>query len=126
MQEEFQSNSLIHNYYALFIAGLRALKHEITFLFHAVMLFIYPVLFNFFYSEFFHLLCLEFVNPQYALFQCVNGLYKPSPNSNINTNHLIYFEFFGKMLAKSICDGMSMSLNCDTLSPSTYPINGVQ
>lgn len=56
--------------------------------------------------EFFHLLCLEFINPQYALFQCVNGLYRPNPNSSINPSHLFYFNFFGKLLAKTVCDGM--------------------
>ena len=55
--------------------------------------------------EFFHLLCLEFINPQYALFQCVNGLYRPNPNSSINPSHLFYFNFFGKLLAKTVCDG---------------------
>ena len=59
--------------------------------------------------EFFHLLCLELVNPQYALFQSVNGLYRPNPNSAVNPNHLFYFSFFGKVLAKIICDGASTS-----------------
>lgn len=58
------------------------------------------------HREFFHLLCQEFVNPQYALFQCVSGLYRPNPNSSVNPNHLFYFTFLGKILAKIICDGM--------------------
>ena len=58
--------------------------------------------------EFFHLLCLEFINPQYALFQSVNGLLRPSPCSSVNPNHLIYFHFFGKVLARMICDSMYM------------------
>ena len=64
----------------------------------------------FFYREFFHLLSQELVNPQYALFQFIpsSGLYKPNLNSAINPNHLFYFEFFGKILAKAICEGTYM------------------
>ena len=60
-----------------------------------------------FYREFFHLLSQELINPQYALFQFIpsSGLYKPNSNSAINPNHLFYFEFFGKILAKAICEG---------------------
>ena len=61
--------------------------------------------------EFFHLLILECLNPQYALFQCVNGLYKPNPNSYINNNHLFYFKFFGKVLARCICDSELITLD---------------
>ena len=59
------------------------------------------------FREFFHLLSQELVNPQYALFEFIpsSGLYKPNSNSAINPNHLFYFEFFGKILAKSICEG---------------------
>ncbi len=57
--------------------------------------------------EFFHLLSLEFVNPDIALFHHVNGLYKPNPRSSANENHLFYFNYFGKILAKVICDGMN-------------------
>lgn len=63
--------------------------------------------------EFFHLLCLEFINPQYALFQSVNGLIRPSPCSSVNPNHLIYFQFFGKVLARMICDSMYMYVDVD-------------
>ena len=59
------------------------------------------------HREFFHLLCLEFVNPQYALFQSVSGLHKPSPCSSVNPNHLLYFHFFGNVLARMICDSES-------------------
>ena len=62
--------------------------------------------------EFFHLLILEFLNPQYALFECVNGLYKPNSNSYINNNHLFYFKFFGKVLARCICDSKLAKLDC--------------
>ena len=59
-----------------------------------------------FSSEFFHLLTLEMTNPNYALFECIQhtGLYKPSSNSSVNSNHLFFFEFFGKILAKVIID----------------------
>ena len=58
------------------------------------------------FREFFHLLSQELVNPQYALFQVTStGLYKPNPFSSVNSNHLFYFEFCGKILAKSICEG---------------------
>ena len=62
--------------------------------------------------EFFHLLILECLNPQYALFQCVNGLYKPNPNSCVNSNHLFYFTFFGKVLARCICDSKLAMFDC--------------
>ena len=62
--------------------------------------------------EFFHLLSMEFVNPNFALFQCVNGLYKPSPHSSANENHLFYFRFFGKILAKALCDGKHEVMEC--------------
>lgn len=60
--------------------------------------------------EFFHLLSLELVNPHYNLFHSVNGLYKPSPSSDVNPNHLLYFTFFGKILAKAICDGHQLAV----------------
>jgi hypothetical protein len=56
--------------------------------------------------EFFHLLSLEFVNADFALFQCLRGRYKPSPHSSAHEHHLYYFNYFGKILAKAICDGM--------------------
>ena len=56
-------------------------------------------------SEFFHLLSLEFVNANFALFQCLHGRYKPSSHSSTHEHHLYYFKFFGKILAKAICDG---------------------
>ena len=60
---------------------------------------------NFFCREFFHLLSLAFVNPDIALFESINGLYKPSTTSCANENHLFYFNFFGKILGKAVCDG---------------------
>lgn len=55
--------------------------------------------------EFFELLSQELVDPQYALFQSINGLYKPSQSSSVNSNHIIFFDFFGKIIGRAICDG---------------------
>jgi len=55
--------------------------------------------------EFFHLVSLELVNPDYALYECVNGLYKPNRNSHVNPAHLDYFRLTGTIMAKAICDG---------------------
>ena len=56
--------------------------------------------------EFFHLLSMELVNPDYALFEFVgNGLYKPNKNSSVNPAHLEYFKLTGTMMAKAICEG---------------------
>ena len=64
------------------------------------------------YSEFFHLLSLELVNPQYALFQSANSLYRPSPHSSVNPNHLQYFDLCGRMLARMICDSTWTTASC--------------
>jgi len=57
------------------------------------------------FREFFHLVSLELVNPDYALYECVNGLYKPNRNSHVNPAHLEYFKLTGTIMAKAICDG---------------------
>ena len=60
--------------------------------------------------EFFHLLSMELVNPDYALFECVSsGLYKPNKNSSINPAHLEYFKLTGTMMAKAICEGQHIA-----------------
>ena len=71
-----------------------------------------------FSSEFFHLLSLEMTNPDYALFECIRdtGLYKPNSNSSVNSNHLFFFEFFGKILAKVIIDSESIYMQYVYLS----------
>ena len=55
--------------------------------------------------EFFELLGEALVNPNYALFEEVGGKFRPNPNSSINPNHLFYFNFTGKFLAKAVADG---------------------
>ena len=45
------------------------------------------------------------VNPNYALFEEIRGKFRPNPNSSVNPNHLFYFFFTGKVLAKTIADG---------------------
>lgn len=45
------------------------------------------------------------MNPNYALFEEVGGKFRPNPNSSINPNHLFYFNFTGKFLAKAVADG---------------------
>lgn len=57
------------------------------------------------YREFFELLGEALVNPNYALFEEVGGRFRPNPNSGINPNHLFYFNFTGKVMAKAVADG---------------------
>ena len=62
--------------------------------------------------EFFHLLSQQLVDPQYALFQNINGFYKPCQLSSIDPNHLTFFQFFGKILGRAICDGEELPTLC--------------
>ena len=62
--------------------------------------------------EFFHLLSTELVNPDYVLFECVDGgLYKPNKSSSVNPAHLHYFKLTGTMMAKAICEGKPFICN---------------
>jgi E3 ubiquitin-protein ligase HUWE1 len=60
--------------------------------------------------EWFSVLSKEIFNPNYALFTATaDGLtFQPNPLSNINSNHLDYFKFVGRVIGKAICDGHLM------------------
>jgi len=60
--------------------------------------------------EWFVILAREIFNPNYALFTAaVDGAtFQPNPLSMINTNHLDYFKFVGRVIGKAICDGQLM------------------
>lgn len=57
--------------------------------------------------EWYLIIAREMFNPNYALFQLTPGdrvTYIPNPSSQINPNHLDYFKFIGKVIAKAIYD----------------------
>lgn len=60
--------------------------------------------------EWFSVISKEIFNPNYALFTATaDGLtFQPNPLSNINSNHLDYFKFVGRVIGKAICDGHLM------------------
>ncbi|KAJ1439350.1 hypothetical protein B484DRAFT_323607 [Ochromonadaceae sp. CCMP2298] len=60
--------------------------------------------------EWYMILSREIFNPNYALFTAaVDGAtFQPNPLSMINTNHLDYFKFVGRVIGKAICDGQLM------------------
>ena len=68
------------------------------------------------HREFFHLLSKGLVNPHYALFKSINGLYKPNAQSSVNPTHLQYFNLCGKMMARMICDSMYYTQQYHTLN----------
>jgi E3 ubiquitin-protein ligase HUWE1 len=57
--------------------------------------------------EWFLLLSKEIFNPNYALFlPSANGnTFQPSPHSKINPDHLRFFKFVGRFIAKALHDG---------------------
>lgn len=57
--------------------------------------------------EWFMIMSREMFNPNYALFTTSPGdrvTYQPNPSSNCNSNHLSYFKFVGRIVAKAIYD----------------------
>lgn len=59
--------------------------------------------------EWYLTLSREIFNPNYALFSPVDGAtFQPNPLSTINTNHLDYFKFIGRVIGKAISDGHLM------------------
>jgi len=59
--------------------------------------------------EFYSLLAREMFNPNYALFTPTSiSTFQPNRSSSINADHLSYFTFVGRMIAKSILDGVMM------------------
>ena len=60
--------------------------------------------------EWFVLLSREIFNPNYALFTAAadGATFQPNPISYINTNHLDYFKFVGRVIGKAVVDGQLM------------------
>jgi len=51
----------------------------------------------------------QIFNPGYALFtRSANGAFQPNQDSQINENHLLYFEFCGRIIGKAIYDAANM------------------
>jgi len=44
------------------------------------------------------------VDPSYSLFIESRSTYYPSPNSNVQAQHLSYFKFIGRMIGKAILE----------------------
>jgi hypothetical protein len=57
--------------------------------------------------EWYVILAREIFNPNYALFTAAadGATFQPNPLSIINTNHLDYFKFIGRLIGKAIWDG---------------------
>jgi E3 ubiquitin-protein ligase HUWE1 len=57
--------------------------------------------------EWYVILAREIFNPNYALFTAAadGATFQPNPLSIINSNHLDYFKFVGRLIGKAICDG---------------------
>jgi E3 ubiquitin-protein ligase HUWE1 len=60
--------------------------------------------------EWFLILSREIFNPNYALFMAAadGATFQPNPLSVINSNHLDYFKFVGRVIGKALCDGQLM------------------
>lgn len=60
--------------------------------------------------EWYMILSREIFNPNYALFMAAadGATFQPNPLSFINSNHLDYFKFVGRVIGKAICDGQLM------------------
>lgn len=57
--------------------------------------------------QWFTKLAKEMFNPNYGLFQLTKKLnFFPSPSSNIHSNHLEYFRFAGRFVARAIIEGV--------------------
>ena len=57
--------------------------------------------------EWYLIIAREMFNPNYALFKTTPGdrvTYMPNPSSHINPEHLTYFKFVGRIIAKAIYD----------------------
>lgn len=62
--------------------------------------------------EWYTLLAREMFNPNYALFiPSANAVaFQPNSMSYINSEHLEFFKFVGRIIGKAICDGYSLDL----------------
>ena len=62
--------------------------------------------------EWYGLLAREMFNVDYALFKLsANGVsFQPNPNSSINSEHIQFFKFIGRIIGKALCDGQSLDI----------------
>ncbi|OMJ87502.1 hypothetical protein SteCoe_10754 [Stentor coeruleus] len=62
--------------------------------------------------EWYELLSREMFNPNYALFiPSANGVsFQPNSMSSINSEHIQFFKFVGRIIGKALCDGYSLDL----------------
>lgn len=62
--------------------------------------------------EWYGLLSREMFNPNYALFiPSANGVsFQPNSMSSINTEHIQFFKFVGRIIGKALCDGYPLDL----------------
>ncbi|OMJ79080.1 hypothetical protein SteCoe_20987 [Stentor coeruleus] len=62
--------------------------------------------------EWYELLSREMFNPNYALFiPSANGVsFQPNSMSSINSEHIQFFKFVGRIIGKSLCDGYSLDV----------------
>jgi len=59
--------------------------------------------------EWYIVISREIFNPNYALFQTVDGAtFQPCSHSMVNNNHLDYFKFVGRIIGKAVCDQQLM------------------
>jgi len=60
--------------------------------------------------EWYTILSREIFDPNYVLFTATadGATFQPNPLSMINTNHLDYFKFIGRVIGKAICDAQLM------------------
>jgi E3 ubiquitin-protein ligase HUWE1 len=59
--------------------------------------------------EWYIVISREIFNPNYALFTSLDGsTFQPWSQSSINTNHLDYFRFVGRVIGKAVCDQQLM------------------
>ncbi|CAG9533224.1 unnamed protein product [Cercopithifilaria johnstoni] len=59
------------------------------------------------FKEFLELTLKRVFNPDLNLFKCSpNGQLFPSPTSDLHENHLVLFQFVGRMLAKAVYEGI--------------------
>ena len=62
--------------------------------------------------EWFGLLAREMFNVDYALFKLsANGVsFQPNPNSSINSEHIQFFKFVGRIIGKALCDSHALDV----------------
>ena len=68
--------------------------------------------------EWFLILSHDMFNPNYALFTTGDGLtFQPNPASGIDKNHLLYFQFVGRVVGKAVYDNQLLDAH---FTPSFY------